>query len=119
METKRRPRPESALLTEKRSITLRTDQADAVRAIAATEKHRNFSRVIQNALDNEIARRATRNGDRRMTIACIRCGEAVFISERTLRLTDDVDLDGILCVDCAHDELADDVRSLIPATAPR
>lgn len=41
----------------KRSISFRTDQIVAIRQIAKEDGHRNFSRVVQEAVDRELERR--------------------------------------------------------------
>lgn len=42
---------------ERTSVSLRTDQVEAVKRIASEDKHGKFSRVVQEAVDQFVDRR--------------------------------------------------------------
>lgn len=42
---------------EKKSVSFRPDQVEAIQRIAAEDKHKRFSRVVQDAVDELIERR--------------------------------------------------------------
>lgn len=42
---------------EKKSVSFRPDQVEAITRIAEEDKHKRFSRVVQDAVDELIARR--------------------------------------------------------------
>lgn len=53
----------------KQSVSLRRDQVDAVKQIAEQDLHRKFSRVVQDAVDQLIERRAQEQAAKELVAA--------------------------------------------------